>query len=128
VSGARVFVYGTLLRGCHNNRLLTGAAFEGEAMLLGYALHDLGGCPAILPDPSRSVTGEVFAVDAPTLALLDRLEGHPLIYARSAVTLADGSAAEAYVGAAPWMREAPRIPGGSWRRRREGPGRPPGGP
>lgn len=74
-----VFVYGTLKRGGSNHTFLAGARFLGEARTpLGFELYSLGGYPGMIASPNTAaggVTGEVWSVDAPTLAKLDRLEG-----------------------------------------------------
>jgi gamma-glutamylaminecyclotransferase len=73
-----LFVYGTLKRGCKNHAHLAGQTYLGEARsVAGYRLYDLGDYPGMIADPSDSegVTGEVWSVDAPTLAHLDDFEG-----------------------------------------------------
>lgn len=86
-----VFVYGTLMRGFRNHRLLA----QGGCHYLGrgetrpqYTLVDLGPFPGLLDVGTTRVRGEVYEVDAPTLAKLDRLEGHPRFYERKPVALA----------------------------------------
>jgi gamma-glutamylaminecyclotransferase len=74
----RVFVYGTLKRGCRNHHHLAGQQFLGEAHTLsGYTLYLLGDYPGMVrsDDASHDVAGEVWAVDADCLAKLDELEG-----------------------------------------------------
>ncbi len=83
---ARVFVYGTLRAGEPNHYLLdhhdlvtharTEAAFE---------LVSLGTFPAMIAGGATAVVGEVYEIDPVTLAALDRLEGHPRFYQRSAI-------------------------------------------
>lgn len=93
-----VFVYGTLLRGNGNHDyFLTDAPYLGEARLTGYALYDLGSFPGIVPEPGGTVLGELYEVDAPTLARLNRLEGEGHLYAlqTDVVALPDGSRADA---------------------------------
>jgi gamma-glutamylcyclotransferase (GGCT)/AIG2-like uncharacterized protein YtfP len=86
-----VFVYGSLMRGFHNYRLLV----RGNAHYLGraetrpeYSLIDLGPFPGLIESGTTRVRGEVYDVDGPTLAHLDRLEGHPKFYQRKHVALA----------------------------------------
>ena len=74
----RVFVYGTLKRGCHNHHFLAGQRFLGEARTVaGYVLFVLGDYPGMVRriGTDGHVTGEVWAVDAAGLATLDELEG-----------------------------------------------------
>lgn len=110
----RLFVYGTLMRGQHNHRVLAGARFVGPALTRdAFTLLDLGGCPALVTGPVSRIVGEVFEVDEVTLARCDRLEGHPTLYRREPVTLDDGSKASTY-RYVQGSRRAPVILSGSW--------------
>ena len=81
-----VFVYGTLKRGFSNNRLLSGSKFLGEARTEGkFALYESGIPFVIEIERVSQISGEVYEVDERTLALLDRLEGHPDWYCRKIV-------------------------------------------
>ena len=85
---SKVFVYGTLLAGEPNSRLLARAQRIGDARTEeGFALFDLGAFPGMVNVRSRSgagaVVGELYAVDDETLEALDRLEGHPSFYRRT---------------------------------------------
>ena len=74
----RVFVYGTLKRGCRNQPYLAGQQFLGEAgTTSGFTLFSLGDYPGMVrsADASHYVAGEVWAVDAACLSKLDELEG-----------------------------------------------------
>lgn len=114
----RVFVYGTLLAGEANHGLLERARFVGEARTpAGYALHDLGAYPAMIAGGGDAVAGEVYEVDAATLAALDELEDHPAYYRRTVITLADGEAAATYLLAAADVDGYAVIASGSWRAR-----------
>jgi gamma-glutamylaminecyclotransferase len=117
---SRVFVYGTLLAGEPNHRLLLRAQLVGAARTVArYELRDLGPFPGLVEGGSQSVLGELYEVDAPTLAALDRLEGHPRFYRRVPVALEGGAAAETYVLAPEQVEGRPVIRSGSWRHRRE---------
>lgn len=111
----KVFVYGTLLAGERNHRALREAPFLGTARTTpGWALVDWGPYPAMVAGDG-AVEGEVYAVDAATLARLDALEGEP--YRRVGVILDGGGEAQAYVMPAASVAHLPRIASGSWRRR-----------
>ncbi len=75
-----VFVYGTLKRGFPNHaRFLGGARRVGEFQTVeAYPLvldgERLSPCLIDRPGAGKAVQGEVYAVDPPTLAALDRLE------------------------------------------------------
>jgi gamma-glutamylcyclotransferase (GGCT)/AIG2-like uncharacterized protein YtfP len=117
---ARVFVYGTLLSGEPNHRLLVGAELVGEARTEpAFDLVNLGAFPAMVPGGGTAVAGEVYEVDPPTLDALDRLEGHPRFYRRHAVRLHDGDEVLAYLLTQDQARGRPRITSGDWRRVRK---------
>ena len=101
----RLFLYGTLKRGCKNHRHLAGQAFLGEARTApGFLLYRLDGYPGMVEDPAGrgGVTGELWSVDDDALARLDCFEGvHEGLYRRIAVPLAtpvgDVMQADAYL-------------------------------
>jgi gamma-glutamylcyclotransferase (GGCT)/AIG2-like uncharacterized protein YtfP len=112
----RVFVYGSLLSGLHNHDVLGGARCVGLGETApSYTMVSLGAYPGVVEGGRGRVVGEVYEVNATTLARLDRLEGHPRFYTRKWVRLVDGSEAWMYV--LPWAhaRRGERIPGGDWR-------------
>jgi gamma-glutamylcyclotransferase (GGCT)/AIG2-like uncharacterized protein YtfP len=82
-----VFVYGSLKRGHYNHALLAAARFVCDAKTAPeYRLFDAGYYPAMVEDRAGiSIQGEVFEVDDPMLARLDRLEGHPDYYRRERI-------------------------------------------
>jgi gamma-glutamylcyclotransferase (GGCT)/AIG2-like uncharacterized protein YtfP len=113
----RVFVYGSLLAGESNHGLLAGAQLVGPAALpAGYALYDLGDFPGLIVAAGGApIVGEVYEVDAATLAALDELEDHPAYYVRSPIRLADGGHAETYLLTAAQVAGAPLVASGDWR-------------
>ncbi|MDP3069170.1 MAG: gamma-glutamylcyclotransferase family protein [Opitutaceae bacterium] len=105
---SRLFVYGTLKRGCCNHHHLAGQRFIGPARTVpGYRLYDLGGYPglAAAPDDRAGVVGEVWSVNLACLRELDLFEGvHEGLYRRDPVPLIAPFAAkkiDAYVSALP---------------------------
>lgn len=118
----KVFVYGTLLRGHGNHRLLERARFLGNAVTAtaNWTMLHLGGFPGIVHSGSTRITGELYEVDDATLARLDQLEGHPNFYERVpiGVGLEDGSnvKAEGYVLPTSWLqnKRGHVIPDGIW--------------
>lgn len=113
-----LFVYGSLLSGEVNHGILAGARFLGEATTEpAFELADLGAYPALVRGGTTAVAGELYAVTTPLLALLDHFEGHPHLYRREAVELADGRAAEAYFMDPLRAAGYPRIGSGRWRER-----------
>lgn len=116
----KVFVYGTLLRGEANHRLLARAEMVAKARTKPeYFLVDLGAYPAIIAGGQYAVWGEVYAVDAGTLHRLDQLEGHPHFYTRKTIQLEDGMEAETYVLHEDQVRGMRRICSGDWRARNQ---------
>ena len=108
-----VFVYGSLLRGQSNHECLEGARYVGETRTpSGYQLYDLGYYPAAVPAASGTIKGEVYAVDAWGLAILDRLEGYPGYYDRYLIETEHGTAWMYFLAEAgpAW----PLVPEGEW--------------
>lgn len=111
-----VFVYGTLRRGGSNHRLLAGAPRLGNWVTPPrYTLYDLGHYPGAVAQGSTALVGEVYAVDARTLARLDRLEDYPRLYDRRLLDTPWGRA-WIYLLRRPLRRARP-IPTGDWFRR-----------
>lgn len=115
----RLFVYGTLMRGEPNHRLLSRTRFLGAALTAPcFELADLGDTPGLVAGGRTAVAGELYAVGPRTLARLDRFEHHPFLYRRATIPLADGSPAEAYLMPPVAVAGCPVIAAGDWRRRR----------
>ena len=114
----RVFVYGTLLAGEPNHRLLRRSRLVGEATTAdGFALHNLGPFPGMVRAKAGHVRGEVYEVDDATLAALDRLEGHPSFYRRTEIALDSGETVSTYLLRPAQVAGCPIIPTGRWRDR-----------
>ena len=113
-----VFVYGSLLRGECNHRYLNGARFLGEARTEAeFFLVDLGGFPGMAQGGCDAIDGELYAIDASCLLVLDELEDHPEYFRRSEVTLEDGRVANGYLLPGRQANSFPCIRSGSWRKR-----------
>lgn len=108
-----LFVYGTLKRGLANHQQLSAARYAGEAAMPGVDLHDLGPFPMAVSGRG-TVLGELYGVDAATLARLDRFEGVPRLYRRERLPLGDGRTAWIYLGQPRQVRHSPRLDGGCW--------------
>ena len=114
------FVYGTLMRGEANHRLLANSRFIGAAMTAPeFTLVNMGAYPAMVEDGTSSVKGEVYEVNAKTLVELDSLENHPIYYKRRMITLADGRLVLAYIMPPERATSHPIIEHGDWRRHRK---------
>jgi gamma-glutamylcyclotransferase (GGCT)/AIG2-like uncharacterized protein YtfP len=117
-AAAAVFVYGTLRQGEPNHALLASARFVGEARTPpAYTLVDLGSYPAMTDGGTSAVTGELYLVDAATLARLDELEEHPVWYCRREIALTDGRRAHAYLLPRRFCDGGVPIVGGDWKAR-----------
>ena len=114
-TSVRVFVYGTLRGGEANHALLAASRRVGEGRTEPrYTLVSLGAFPAMVQGGKTAVVGEVYEVDAVTLAALDQLEGHPSFYRRRLIRLADGDEVQAYLLSAQQVIGRPLIPSGDW--------------
>jgi gamma-glutamylcyclotransferase (GGCT)/AIG2-like uncharacterized protein YtfP len=110
----QVFVYGTLLRGEVNHRLLDGAAFLGPHRTAPcFALLLVGAYPGAVRGGGSAILGEVFRVGTAGLHQLDRLEEYPKLYDRQLIATPYGRAwIYLYRGR---RRDRPVIGGGDWR-------------
>jgi ABC-type Fe3+ transport system substrate-binding protein/gamma-glutamylcyclotransferase (GGCT)/AIG2-like uncharacterized protein YtfP len=116
----RVFVYGTLLRGEPNHGLLARARFVAPGRTApSFELRNLGAFPGMLPGGSHAVVGEVYDVAPATLAALDRLEGHPHYFRRTAMELEGAVAVETYLILPEQAEGRASIDSGSWRSHRK---------
>lgn len=77
-----------------------------------FELVSLGAFPALVHGGQTAVAGEVYEVEAVTLAALDRLEGHPRFYECRPIVLDDGDEVLAYLLSPEQARGRPRIPSG----------------
>lgn len=112
----RVFVYGTLMRGEPNHRLLERAVFVRAARTWPeFKMVSLGGCPAICSGGATAIDGELFDVDAEMLAALDRLEGHPRFYRRTEIEIVGRGRAHAYLLQGMRFGGEGEIVSGCWR-------------
>lgn len=95
----RIFVYGSLKRGCGLHRILEGQRFLGDACTTpGFRLYDVGWFPAMVADPDGiAVKGELYEVDSATLASLDRVESEGRMYQRVEIELQGMGRAETYL-------------------------------
>ncbi|WP_312212492.1 gamma-glutamylcyclotransferase [Pseudescherichia sp.] len=107
----RIFVYGSLRRKQGNSHWMTNAQWLGDHSVEDYQLYSLGHYPGAVPGPGH-VLGEVYRIDAETLAELDELRTAGGEYKRQLIQTPYGSA---------WMYvyqlsvdEHTRIETGNW--------------
>lgn len=110
----KVFVYGTLMRGRTNHACLNGSRFLGTGKVEGLGLYNVTPFyPGAVREEGGVVLGEVYEIDAATLADLDYLEGNGMLYRREKfpVVLETGKTVKAWVYL--WLRKVPpgtRVP------------------
>jgi gamma-glutamylaminecyclotransferase len=110
-----LFVYGTLMAGEPSHALVAESAALGKALTEpAFELLDCGEYPAMIGGGATAITGELYSVSPETLDRLDEYEGHPSLFRRSLIALADGREVEAYLGTDTTERRRV-IPGGDWR-------------
>jgi gamma-glutamylcyclotransferase (GGCT)/AIG2-like uncharacterized protein YtfP len=99
--GTDVFVYGTLRQGFANHHFLADATFRGPGRTAeAHGLYLEAGIPFLAAGEGRyPVVGELYTVNAATLAALDTLEEHPHVYERrpAPVLMDDGHAVTAWI-------------------------------
>jgi len=113
----RIFVYGTLRMGQCRNHVLSDSEYLGGARTKPeFTMWDLGPYPAVTNFGADSIAGEVYEVDERTLAELDRIEGHPRLYRRTDIELADGQPVQTYLYACEQgtLAYSNRVPSGDW--------------
>lgn len=108
-----VFVYGSLLSGLGNNRVLGDSLCQGLATIEGYRMVSLGAFPGLVYGDEVS-QGELYSVTAGTMARLDMLEGDGEFYTRE---LTDTALGKAWVYVLPLERYGNHnpVPSGDWK-------------
>ena len=78
----RIFVYGTLMAGEYNHDYVSSQKCEGEGIIRGFNLYNIGCYPGIRPSrhPEHVVHGEVYLVDDKTLEKVNQMEGEGSLY------------------------------------------------
>ena len=114
-------MYGSLLSGENNHAVLAGSPKIADTQTWpAYALVDLGPYPALLEGGDTSVRGELYDVDTGTLAAVDAFEGHPVLYRRASVRLADGEHVAGYLlNEVDLAAGRPVIATGDWKKARD---------
>lgn len=112
----KIFVYGTLKTGGYFWKRALAPKVGVVDAISGFDLYDLGSFPAMVKAKTDKpvVHGEVFSeVDDATLAMLDRIEGVPMLYSRDEVITHEGEKCWVY-----HMNKKPtraqRLPDGVW--------------
>ncbi|MEY8712663.1 gamma-glutamylcyclotransferase [Mangrovibacter phragmitis] len=87
----RIFVYGSLRRKQGNSHWMTNAQWLGDHTVEHYQLYSVGHYPGAVPGEG-TVFGEVYRIDASTLAELDALRTKAGEYSRQLIQTPFGSA------------------------------------
>lgn len=118
-----VFVYGSLLHGMGNHRVIAGSLRLCEDREIRtapkYRLYSLGGFPGLVEGGSTAVLGELYVVEPATLERLDRLEGHPRFYERKMILLASEIPVASYVLPLERVEGCEEVASGDWRKFQE---------
>lgn len=94
-----VFVYGTLLSGESNHKIIKDSeCICDNAEIVGYVMHALGGFPGIIHTGKDydTIKGEIYKVDDETFKRLDMLEGYPNFYNRKEEIVFECDASDDY--------------------------------
>ncbi len=94
-----LFIYGTLKHGHRNAALLKHAEFLGSAITndAAYTMVAVNdpACdyayPGVILGGSGKIVGELYRIDAATLAVIDRLEAQGVDYNRQFITITDST-------------------------------------
>lgn len=79
----RVFVYGTLKRGQRNSHFMHCAEFLGQHRTeKNYSMYEFENYPAVCPQGSQAIKGEVYHISDRQFKMLDELEWYPRFYQR----------------------------------------------
>ncbi len=123
MSHALIFAYGTLRTNARNWATYL-APRRGRAATTApqFTMRCIGctatGYPVVEAHGNTEIQGELFEVDASTLASIDDLEGHPTWYCREVqpVWLPDQTVVEAWIYLMPTGQypDAPIIESGNW--------------
>ena len=107
-----VAVYGTLLKGQDNHRLIANSKLLGNAIIHGFNMFNIGSFPGI-KEGDNHIEIEVYEVDNDTFKRLDILEGYPYLYDRKLIHTMYGDAwIYVYNGN---INSREEISSGSWR-------------
>lgn len=107
----KVFVYGTLKQGHGNHRVLGDSPLLTTAKTsANYTMFNTGGFPAVIPEGTTTIQGEVYEVDETTFPRLDRLEGYPRMYDREVITVTDDEGQQHDAWIYLWQYDHSRLP------------------
>jgi gamma-glutamylcyclotransferase (GGCT)/AIG2-like uncharacterized protein YtfP len=92
INKVKVFVYGTLMKGYKNHRLIDSqktSKFLGKGVTQDniFTMIDLVNFPGVIEKGVTNIVGEIYEIDLNTLQSLDYLEGHPNFYRRKVVNI-----------------------------------------
>lgn len=117
---AKVFVYGSLMSGLLNSKLLSASKLLGEFTTPPkYKMFDLGLFPCVVRGGDTAIKGEIYEVDGYTLDRLDALEGHPDFYRRQAIQTDHGTTWVYLYAHDIQCLGSVRVPNGDWRAYRD---------
>ena len=115
---AKVFVYGTLMRGERAERLMPQERFVGEAVTTkaSFEMRNYHGLfPAVFPDGKERIKGEVYEVSPDELRELEDYEGD--LYKRQTVETTRGPCDVFIANTSRLYEDSTPIEGGDWKSR-----------
>ena len=98
----RLYVYGTLRRGCRNHEYLRGVRYLGKTKIPNMGLN-VQGLPYVIPVFGKMLVVEIYDVDKKKLKQIDTLEGHPVFYERFQVADKKGKLGWLYIEKKIWQ-------------------------
>jgi len=82
-----LFVYGTLMKGHHNNTFLSDSKFLGKCETVGKYQMLVDYIPYLNKRKFKPVKGELYMTHKTALGSIDELEGHPDFYKRERISV-----------------------------------------
>lgn len=94
-----VFVYGSLKKGFHNNKILWSSEYVDSVFTAhgDYRMISFGGFPGVLKNGDSHIAGESYLVNQLTMLRLDSLESNGSFYQREKTLLDSGDVAWMYI-------------------------------
>lgn len=114
----RLFACATLLQGERDHAALGGAVPRATLRTArGWQLVEARTSGGLVASRDGDVVGELYEVGPEVLAACDLTQGHPTLFRRREIPLADGTRAHAYVLDVEQARGLRRVRQGDWRAR-----------
>lgn len=117
---ALLIVYGSLMTGLHNHKLLEvdGVTKISDISLKSnFKMVSLGSYPALIDSKNKNpINGELYEIPVSLIPALDRLEGHPNFYKREKIETKHGEAYIYILKDMYYATSARVVKNGDWRK------------